>query len=336
MRWMPTEAGPVAVISGALTGGDVRGAWKARWGIGRMSYIVPPGLYAIGEPDHGSPVVVTANYKMSYDLVRRALAARDVWLLVLETYGINVWCAAGKGTFGTGELIRRIETCGLPRVVSHRRLILPIMGAAGVKAIEVKKRSGFEVLFATLRIEDLPACLDNDMQATRGMRELTFTLRERLVLTPIEIIGAMKSLLYAALPLALLAGFSGGSFSLDRLLAVLVLYAISVLCGTVLVPMFLPQLPGRMFAVKGALAGCACSLMCFAALGGPARIGRADLAAMVLVMSAVSAFYAMNFTGSTPFTSPSGVRREMNRSLPVMATAAAAAVVLLVIRIALP
>ena len=333
---MQTDAGPVATITGRLTNGDIRGAWKARWGIGRMSYIVPPGLYAIGAPDQTSPVVVTANYKMSYDLVRRGLAARNVWLLVLETFGINVWCAAGKGTFGTGELIRRIESTGLSRVVSHRRVLLPIMGAAGVKAIEVKQRSGFEVVFATLRIEDLPAYLDNDMQPARGMRELTFTFRERLVLTPIEIIGGMKSLLYAALPLALLAGFTGGSFSLKRLLAVLVLYAISVLCGTVLVPMFLPQLPGRMFAVKGALAGCVCSLICFAGMGGPARIGRADLAAMVLVMSAVSAFYAMNFTGSTPFTSPSGVRREMNRSLPVMATSAAAALVLLVIRIALP
>jgi acetyl-CoA decarbonylase/synthase complex subunit gamma len=65
-------------------------------------------------------------------------------------------------------------------------------------------------------------------------------------------------------------------------------------------------------------------------------VGRLDLAAMVLVMSAVSAFYAMNFTGSTPFTSPSGVRREMKRSLPVMASAGIAGIVLLVMRIVLP
>ena len=327
---MPTDAGPVAVITGSLTSGDIRGSWKARWGIGRMSYIVPPGLYAIGEPDHGSSVVVTANYKMSYDLVRRELAARDVWLLVLETYGINVWCAAGKGTFGTGELVRRIETSNLSRVVSHRRLILPIMGAAGVKAVEVKKRSGFEVLFATLRIEDLPAYLDNDMQATRGMRELTFTPRERLVLTPIEIIGGMKSLLYAGLPLALLAGFSKGAFSSNRALAALALYTLAVISGTFLSPLLLPLLPGRMFAVKGALAGFACSLICIAVMGGSALVGRADLAAMVLVMSSVSAFYALNFTGSTPFTSPSGVRREMKYALPAMAAAVILGIALMI------
>ena len=300
-----------------------------------MSYIVPPGLYAIGEPGHESPVVVTANYKMSYDLVRREMATRNVWLLVLETYGINVWCAAGKGTFGTGELVRRIEISNLSRVVSHRQLILPIMGAAGVKATEVKKRSGFEVLFATLRIEDLPDYLDNGMQATREMRELTFTFRERLVLTPIEVIGGMKSFVFAGLPLSLLAGFSHGVFSLNRVLAVFTLYILAVISGTFVSPLLLPLLPGRMFAVKGAISGLVCSLLFAAILGSSAAVGRADLAAMVMVMSAVSAFYAMNFTGSTPFTSPSGVCREMQRALPVMATAGVLGITLLVVRMVL-
>jgi len=130
--------------------------------------------------------------------------------------------------------------------------------------------------------------------------------------------------------------FQAARFSLNRFLAVLVLYGISVLCGTVLAPLLLPQLPGRMFAVKGAIAGCVCSLICAAIINGTVPVGRLDLAALVLVMSMVSAFYAMNFTGSTPFTSPSGVRREMKRSLPVMASAGIAGIVLLVMRIVLP
>jgi acetyl-CoA decarbonylase/synthase complex subunit gamma len=332
---MPSGAGPVAVITGSLKARDLLGAWKARWGIGRMSYIVPPGLYAVGEPDHGSPVVVTANYKMSYDLIRREMAGRNVWLLVLETYGINVWCAAGKGTFGTGELVRRIEASGLSRVVSHRRVILPILGAAGVMAIEVKKRTGFEVLFATLRIDDLPAYLDNGLQAIREMRELTFSFRERLVLTPIEIIGGMKSFFYAGLPVALLAGFPSGSFSLNRFLVAIALYLLAVICGTFVAPLLLPLLPGRMFAVKGAIAGLVCSLACAAILGGFTAAGRSDLLAVITMMSTVSAFYAMNFTGSTPFTSPSGVRLEMRRSLPVMTIAGLSGIVLLVMRVVL-
>jgi hypothetical protein len=116
--WLTTGAGRVPQIATVLTGADRLGAWKARWGIGRMSYMVSPGLYAIGNPTPDDPVLVTANYKMSYDIIRSVLVGRNVWLLVLETYGINVWCAAGKGTFGTEELVRRIGLSGLTKVVA--------------------------------------------------------------------------------------------------------------------------------------------------------------------------------------------------------------------------
>ncbi len=108
-----------------------------------MSYVVPAGLYALGNPCPDDPVVVTANYKMSYDIVRRELKGRNIWLLVLETNGINVWCAAGKGTFGTAELVNRVATTGLSSVVNHKLLLLPILGAAGVSAHEVRRTHRF-------------------------------------------------------------------------------------------------------------------------------------------------------------------------------------------------
>ncbi len=46
---------------------------------------------------------------MSFDQLRSALGGIDGWILVLDTKGINVWCAAGKGTFGTDELVQRIQ-----------------------------------------------------------------------------------------------------------------------------------------------------------------------------------------------------------------------------------
>lgn len=193
LRWLPAASGPVAQIATELTLNDHLGACKARWGIGRMHYIVPPGLYAIGMPDADAPVLVTANYKMSYDLVRQALHGHNVWLLVLETFGVNVWCAAGKGTFGTDELLTQITATNLAGIVSHRQLILPILGAPGVAAHEVTKQSGFTVRYATIRANDLPTYLDNDMVATPEMRELTFTLYERLVLLPVEIVHGLRT-----------------------------------------------------------------------------------------------------------------------------------------------
>lgn len=328
---MKTAAGRVAVISGDLGVSDTLGGWKARWGIGRMSYIVPPGLYAIGSPDQNAPVLVTANYKMSYDLVRSSMKNYDVWLLVLETYGINVWCAAGKGTFGTGELVRRINSSGLEKLVSHRTLLLPIMGAAGVKALEVRKRTGFDVRFATLRIQDLPGYLENGLLAAPAARELSFTLRERLVLVPMELMIGLKSVLFVGIPLSVACGAAVGDFSLIRFWSALALYLVAVVCGTVFTPLMLPFLPGRMFSVKGAVAGLAVSA-CISAVFSNVFTWR-EICSLVLVTVATSAFYGMNFTGSTPYTSPSGVRCEMRRALPVMAALFSLAVTLLLMGI---
>jgi len=320
LGWHQAETGSVAQLSGELEFSDILGSWKARWGIGRMSYIVPPGLYALGMPDENSPVVVTANYKMSYDLVRNALAGRNIWMLVLETYGINVWCAAGKGTFGTGELVRRIERVRLKEVVTHRQLLLPIMGAAGVKALEVKKRSGFGCIFSTLRIADLPAYLDAGMKAAPFMKELTFGFYDRLVLTPMEVVGACKSLLYVGIPLALMIACAGGAFSPVRLVAMICLFVLAILAGAVVTPLLLPYLPGRMFSLKGALAGLLSGIFPLTAVYERKIFSFREMVALILILVTVSSFYAMNFTGSTPFTSPSGVRREMRRSVPLMAT----------------
>jgi len=110
---LQTPAGDIPRVSSRLDRRDYWGTFLARWGVGRMDYAVDPGLYALGSPDARSPVLVSANYKMSFDEVRKSLPGRSAWILVLDTDGINVWCAAGKGTFGTDELVRRIEATRL-------------------------------------------------------------------------------------------------------------------------------------------------------------------------------------------------------------------------------
>ena len=94
-----------------------------------MNYRVEPGLYAVGQPDPQSPVLVSANYKLSFDRLRCRLAGLSVWILVIDTNGINVWCAAGKGTFGADEIVRCVESSRLSEVVAHRTLIVPQLGA---------------------------------------------------------------------------------------------------------------------------------------------------------------------------------------------------------------
>jgi hypothetical protein len=88
---------------------DLWGTVGARIGIIRRAYRVTPGLLRGGLARSGVAVLVTANYKLSFDALRLRLSTIDAWLLVLDTRGINVWCAAGKGTFSTEEVIQSVK-----------------------------------------------------------------------------------------------------------------------------------------------------------------------------------------------------------------------------------
>ena len=329
ISWHFSKSGlKVPRISSVISFADTLGSWKARWGLGRMSYIVPPGLYAVGLPDETSPVIVTANYKMTYDLVRKALDGQNVWLLVLETYGINVWCAAGKGTFGTGELVKRVASTKLAEIVSHRELVLPLLGAVGVKGVEVLKRCGFKVIFSTIRAADLPGYILKG-EAIGGSRELTFTAAERLVLTPVEIVSVVRKSLPLLGLLFLSGGFFNIGFSLTNAFAVVIAYLSAVLAGCFLAPLLLPWLPTPCFSIKGAITGLlAAVFFCwFAGLDS-----FASATAAILIITAVSSFLMLNFTGSTPYTSRSGVKKEMKWALPVQSLAILAGLAIIVIR----
>jgi acetyl-CoA decarbonylase/synthase complex subunit gamma len=324
MDWLETPGGRVPRISSQLTFTDHLGSCKARWGIGRMTLIVPPGLYALGVPGGDDPVVVTANYKMSYDLVRQALSGRNCWLLVLETHGVNVWCAAGKGTFGTGEVIKRVIVSGLAKIVTHRRLLLPIFGAPGVAAHKVRQRCGFTVSYAAIRAADLPEYLDNGMVTTAAMRQLTFTFYERLVLVPVEIVLSLKTTLAIGAAVAVAAALGS---SMSGAVLALTAYLCAVLAGLVVAPLLLPWLPSRWFSVKGAVVGLvAAGVVCQA--GGIRSVP--VIVAAALAMAAISSYHSLNFTGCTPFASRSGVKTEMRRALPVIGGALLVSMALLV------
>jgi hypothetical protein len=320
---LQTPVDPVPQISSSLEWEDRLGSFKVRWGIGRMHYTVDPGLYALGKPDQQSPVLVTANFKMSFDKLREALSGRNVWILVLDTKGINVWCAAGKGTFGTTELVSRIEQSGLAQVVSHRELILPQLSGPGIAAHEVKKLSGFKVIYGPIRSRDLPNFLDNGLKANPEMRLKTFTTRERIVLIPMELVAALKAglILMVVLFLLSLLGGSGQGWTsvLNHGLFSVITVLTAVMAGAVLTPLLLPWLPGHAFSLKGASLGflTALILLAFRWGNGYPKLGFPEGLGWLLLIPAVSAFLAMNFTGASTYTSLSGVKKEMRWALPL-------------------
>jgi CO dehydrogenase/acetyl-CoA synthase delta subunit len=327
-RRIDTPAGPVPVVRTKLSRQDIRGKVKVRIGIGRMSYKVKPGLYAVGNAGPGSPVLVSANYKLSFDSLRRELAGLDAWILVLDTKGINVWCAAGKGTFGTDELVRRIEDSGLARIVSRRLLILPQLGAPGIAAHEVTKRTHFRVSYGPVRAADIKNYLAAGMKAAPGMRRVRFGFKDRFALTAIELINPLKylALVTAALWVLNLLGLHLLSWKLWYP------YLGAVLIGAFFVPVLLPWIPGRAFAWKGWLLGIlwAALVNLLQGLIPLTSVSWQPAAANFLLLPAISAFLAMGFTGSSTYTSLSGVLKEMRHAVPAVLASASIGFVFLV------
>jgi hypothetical protein len=285
----------------------------ARLGQNRTGHRVTPGLYSLGSPGTDSPVVVTANYTLSFDAVRSSLTNLDAYILVLDTKGINVWCAAGKGTFGTDELINRIRNTGLSSVVHHHRVILPQLGAPGVAAHEVHKATGFHVEYGPVRASDLKEFL-RERVATPEMREVTFDPWDRIVLIPVELRSAALYIIAGTIALWLIGGWLPS-----------VGFLAAVLAGTVIFPVLLPYLPTADFSTKGLVLGIIVAAP-FASLaflttgqGTPLWVGLTAVIAILLTLPAVTAYLALNFTGCTPYTSRTGVKKEISYYIPFMA-----------------
>ncbi len=282
----------------------------ARWGYRRADHRVEPGLYSLGKPTPESPVFVTANYTLSFDALRSNLKGVDCYILVLDTQGINVWCAAGKGTFGTEELMNRIKVTGLESVVSHRKVILPQLGAAGVSAFSLKEWAGWNVEYGPVRASDLPEYLEKH-KATPEMRQVRFGLWDRVQLIPVELVSIFLVMAIAAIVLYFAMGLTA---SLAMLAA--------VLAGVALFPALLPFIPVKDFSVKGLILGLIVALpfACYVfTKPGDALPNALATLGYLLAMPPITAYLALNFTGCSTFTSRTGVRKEIFAYIPPMA-----------------
>lgn len=294
---------------------------QARAGYRRAHHRVTPGLYRVGAPSRSSPVLVSANYTLSFDALRRSIKGIDAFVLVLDTKGINVWCAAGKGTFGTDELVSKVKSTGLADLVDHRRLVLPQLGAPGVAAHKVKMQTGFMVEYGPVRARDIQEYLRLG-HATEEMRKVTFPLKDRAVLAPVEVVFALRYLV----PVAVLLFLAGGAYGM-------MIAVTAVLGGTLLFPLLLPFLPTRDFTSKGQVLGGVLSLPFsyehMVGSGGPLWTVAAFAVALGLIMSSVVGYFGLNFTGCSTYASRSGVRREIFRWMPILVTMLAIGIIIM-------
>lgn len=327
-----TGSSKIPRVKTTLSLADIIGALLARLTIDYGNYSVEPGLYAAGSPTKDSPVFVSANYKMSFDFLRKELKNIDCWILVLDTKGVNVWCAAGKGTFGTDELVSRISDTELEKIVNHKKVILPQLGAVGVSAHQVKKSCGFTVIYGPIRAADIKSFLEKGMKASREMRQVRFTLLNRLVLAPAEFVMRLKYIFALALFFFIMSGISRTGYSLDSSLstgaASMVNLFTAYLAGTIAAPILLPYIPGRSFSVKGLFIGAAAFFVLY--LFRHAGYSVIEKSLWFLIICAISSFLTMNFTGSSTYTSLSGVKKEMRTAMPLQIIAVSAGIILFI------
>jgi ubiquinone/menaquinone biosynthesis C-methylase UbiE len=141
---------------------------------------VRPGLYAVGNPTPGSPVTVRR-------LVKAIDGQLNTWVLVADSAGINVWCAAGGGYFTAEKVIAAVKSSHLDKVVSHHALILPQLCANGVDGWRIRRETGWGVHWGPAKARDIPAYLAARRKKTDAMRWVRFPLKDRLEMVTVTL-----------------------------------------------------------------------------------------------------------------------------------------------------
>lgn len=254
-----------------------------------LPHRAPTGLRPIGRPGADAAVLVTGNYALTVRRLQRALAGRDVWLLVADSRGINVWCAAGGGHFTHHDVIAAVRAARLSERVEGRELVLPQLSATGVERRRIEEATGFRVRWGPAQADDLGAFLDRGRRVVARERAVRFPLRARLEMALIW--GWPAALLSAGVAAGL------GGWRTGAAVAVAVLASVTGLYAAV------PRLPLRgwrrwpLFAVFG-VGGIALGTLALAALGGIEGRSWAVLAVAALVADAA---LAVDFEGTTPW-----------------------------------
>lgn len=159
------------------------------------------GLIRVGNPGRNSPVIVTGNFDLTVERVKKGLKGLDAYLLVANSRGINVWCASAGGLFTEHDVISITKTSGIEDLVDHRRLILPQLSATGVRREVVKEKTGWSPLFGPVYAKDIREYIERNFHKSEEMRTVRFDLPQRVEMAaawafPISLIPALPMFIF--------------------------------------------------------------------------------------------------------------------------------------------
>jgi ferredoxin len=154
------------------------------------------GVVKVGDPGRDSPVLLTCNFRLTVERLKRAVAGIDAYLLVANSRGVNVWCAATGGLLTNHDGVSVLKTSGIAALVDHRRLILPQLAATGIEGAVSRERTGWQTVWGPVHARSIPEFLRRGLEATSGMRRVSFAWPQRLEMAvawafPISLLGGL-------------------------------------------------------------------------------------------------------------------------------------------------
>ena len=138
------------------------------------------GLVKIGNPDRNSPVLLTGNFRLTVERLRRAIEGIDAYLLVANSRGVNVWCAATGGMLTNHDVVSVLKTSGIEDLVDHRTVILPQLAATGIEGRAIQHSAGWKVIWGPVYASAIPAFARNGFKRTREMSAVAFPWPQRV------------------------------------------------------------------------------------------------------------------------------------------------------------
>jgi NAD-dependent dihydropyrimidine dehydrogenase PreA subunit len=232
-------------------------------------------------------------------------------LLVANSNGINVWCAAGGGHLTHHDVIAAIRASRIGQLVGHRTLVLPQLSAGGIERHKITEATGWTATWGPARLEDLPEFLDRGQRVKKAHRFMRFPLWERLemalvwtvpmtVMTVLAVgffVGWPAGLVAAAVTVSMVVGWHAGFVA-----AAVTVLIVSALFAAL--PWVSLTGRGRLMTYGAVVVlGFATGIGALAVLG---ELSGASLLALAIVSVGGMSVLSLDLTGTTPWY-PGGI-----------------------------
>jgi len=128
---------------------------------------IEQGLYEVGTPNDGSPVLVTTNFSLTYFTVEGDVESSRVpaWVVVVDTEGTSVLTAWAAEKFTPAIIAARVRDTDVGSKVKHRKLIIPGHVAVLSGKLEEELGDEWQVIVGPRESSGIPSFLRSSWQA---------------------------------------------------------------------------------------------------------------------------------------------------------------------------